>query len=66
VSVPYSQESFVVATTAADGVARVVDWRAVSARPRDPGVLVDGGADETPEVYNRMPDVSPRATTRAW
>ncbi len=36
----------------------VVDWPAVQARLRRQGiVLVGGGADEAPEVYNRLPEV---------
>ena len=36
----------------------VVDWPAVQARLREQGiVLMGGGADEAPEVYERLPDV---------
>ena len=36
----------------------LVDWPAVQARLREQGiVLVGGGADEAPEVYERLPDV---------
>ncbi len=53
-----SQNSFVVATTATEGVARRDRLaRGARAPARSGIVLVGGGADEAPEVYKRLPDV---------